>query len=87
MSGLGRGTESFPFCLLTCAPQIVSTMWSYRGVKEPEGSWDFRMKVPSTVLGHILFLVNDKRIYKNALKMTYGWCVMGAKGCSRGEAV
>ena len=28
---------------------------------------------PLQVFGHIIFLANEKRIYKNVLKMTYGW--------------
>ena len=28
---------------------------------------------PFQVFGHIIFLANEKRIYKNVLKMTYGW--------------
>ncbi|GAX73095.1 hypothetical protein CEUSTIGMA_g548.t1 [Chlamydomonas eustigma] len=53
-------------------PHWFSTSWSH-SMHDARSSWNCSVVPPTQVLGHILFLPYDKKIYKNVLKMAYGW--------------
>eukprot|EP00798_Chlamydomonas_sp_ICE-L_P027615 gene27615-7252_t len=46
--------------------------WMYRP-RHSADMWDYRSPTPPILVGHMLYFPHEKRIYKNALKMTYGW--------------
>eukprot|EP00798_Chlamydomonas_sp_ICE-L_P027632 gene27632-7269_t len=53
-------------------PSWFVTSWWTRD-KAMRGDWDFHTKPPPQVIGHMLWMPHDKKVYKNALKMAYGW--------------
>jgi len=69
----------------TFLPHWMSVSWNHRNMKAPE--WNRDQHPPSTVIGHVLWLPCDKRIYKNALKMSYGWYNWSLAYQSRGGQV
>ncbi|KAG1665878.1 hypothetical protein FOA52_005367 [Chlamydomonas sp. UWO 241] len=64
---LGRGSPEIAAAL----PGWMLSFWSY--MRKEAHHWDSRTTPATQVFGHNLFLPGDKRIYKNALKMAYGW--------------
>eukprot|EP00955_Chlamydomonas_euryale_P109609 365942-Chlamydomonas_euryale.AAC.70 len=52
-------------------PTWMVAFWSY--MNQMQHNWDVKKVPPTQVFGHNLFLIGDKRVYKNVLKFTYGW--------------
>ncbi|KAL6751337.1 hypothetical protein V8C86DRAFT_2780441 [Haematococcus lacustris] len=51
-------------------PGWVTHAWWSRDRERSD--WDVKRQPPTQVLGHVLFMISEKHVYKNGVKMAYG---------------